>query len=79
PGRSRMRSISAPGGGRWAVEVKRSAAPALGKGFRAAFADVDAERGFVVYNGTERIPKARDVEAIGLFEFCSELQAGRRG
>ncbi|MEO0592870.1 MAG: ATP-binding protein [Myxococcota bacterium] len=66
--------LDLPGGDRWAIEVKRSSAPALGKGFRTAFTDVDAERGYIVYNGTERIPKARNVEAIGLLDICSELK-----
>ncbi|MEM6533781.1 MAG: ATP-binding protein [Myxococcota bacterium] len=67
--------LDLPGGRRWAVEVKRSSAPALGKGFRSSFEDLEAERAFVVYDGEERFPKSERVEAIGLSELVSELQA----
>ncbi|MEO1174159.1 MAG: ATP-binding protein, partial [Myxococcota bacterium] len=66
--------LDLPGGTRWAVEVKRSSAPALGKGFRSAFADLKADRGFLVYSGKDRFPKADNVEAIGLPELAVELR-----
>lgn len=55
-----------PDGKRWAVEVKRSLAPALEKGFRQACADLQPERAFIVYAGEERYPLAAGIEVIGL-------------
>lgn len=62
-------------GRRWVVEVRRTSAPKLRRGFTAAWEDVQPERGFVVYAGTERYRIRRDVEAIGLVELCRELEA----
>jgi hypothetical protein len=62
-------------GRRWIVEVKRSAAAKLRRGFTAAWEDVKPERGFVVHAGEHRYPIRRDVEAIGLVELCRELEA----
>lgn len=63
------------GGERWAIEVKRSAAPGLTRGFTAARAILDPRRSFVVYPGSERFRLAPGVEAIGLTELCEELVA----
>jgi predicted AAA+ superfamily ATPase len=58
----------------WAVEIKRSSAPVLKKGFHSACEDIEATRKFIVYSGTERFPIAGDTEAIGLIEFLKLLQ-----
>ncbi|MCY4571275.1 MAG: ATP-binding protein [Gemmatimonadetes bacterium] len=60
----------------WVIEIKRSLAPSLGKGFRNARADLRPERAFVVYAGEERYPLADSVEAIGLPQMA-RLLAGR--
>ena len=65
--------LSLPGGRLWAVEVKRSLTPKLGKGFHNARADLGPERCFVVYPGDERYPLADGVEAIGLAELAGLL------
>jgi uncharacterized protein len=62
-----------PDGREWAVEVKRTLAPKLERGTRSALADVEPERSFVVYPGSERYPLGDGVEAIGLAELCAEL------
>jgi len=62
-------------GRRWMIEVRRTLAPQLRRGFTEAWRDIQPERGFVVYAGTERYPLRRDVEAIGLVELCRELEA----
>jgi hypothetical protein len=49
-----------------AIEIKRSSAPALSKGFDIACADVQVEQRYVVYPGTERFPLRYGAEAIGL-------------
>ena len=67
--------LDMPGGERWAVEIKRSSAPKLEKGFHAALEDVRPSRAFVVYGGSERYPKSDGVEAIGLHDLANDLIA----
>jgi len=65
--------LDLPGGSRWAIEIKRSSAPRLNKGFHQARADLEPERCFVVYAGHERYPLAAGVEAIGVAELATAL------
>jgi predicted AAA+ superfamily ATPase len=58
----------------WAVEIKRSSAPSLKKGFYSACEDIAATHKFVVYSGTERFPMSEGAEAIGLIEFLKLLE-----
>lgn len=55
----------------WGIEIKRSGAPVLTKGFHEACEDIGATQKFVVYAGTERYPMAAGTEAIGLIEFLN--------
>jgi predicted AAA+ superfamily ATPase len=66
-----------PDGGSWAVEMKRSLAPTVERGFYSALADLTPERALVLYPGDERYRIAKPIEAIGLTELC--LQAQERG
>lgn len=63
--------------GLWAVEVKRSLAPAPSKGFHHAREDLQPARTFIVYAGQERYPLATGVEVISLRELAGELAALR--
>ena len=67
--------LDMPGGERWAVEIKRSSAPKVEKGFYAAIEDVQPSRAFVVYGGSERYPQREGLEAIGLRDLANELIA----
>jgi len=60
-------------GREWAIEVKRSAAPKVERGMRSALEDLQPERSFIVYPGSERYRLAKGVEAIGLAELCAEI------
>lgn len=66
-----------PDGRPWAVEIKRSLAPKLGRGFHAACADLDPARKFVVYPGVERYRMAEDIEAVSLAGLANELHEQR--
>jgi len=66
-----------PQGTLWAVEIKRSLAPRLERGFHDACADLAPARKFVVYPGTERYRMTADVEALPLDALARELQASR--
>ena len=59
----------------WAIEIKRSSAPKVAKGFHAACADLKPDKQIVVYSGTERFSMAQRTEAIGLAALATELQA----
>ena len=65
--------LGLPGNRIWAVGIKRGLAPAVGRGFRAALADVNPERAFLVHGGEDRYPKGEGVEAIGLRAMAEEL------
>lgn len=71
--------LSWPDGREWAIEVKRGLAPRIERGLRSALSDIQPERGFVVYPGSERYRLGVDIEAIGLGELCTELAAGLAG
>lgn len=57
----------------WAIEIKRSSAPVVGKGFHTACEDINATHKFVLYGGKERFPMSGQLEAIGLIEFLRRL------
>jgi predicted AAA+ superfamily ATPase len=58
----------------WAIEIKRSSAPKVSKGFHYACEDIKATRKFVIYSGTEQFPLPHKIEAMGLIEFLQELK-----
>ncbi len=68
-----------PGGEEWAVEIKRSLAPTLERGFHSALADLAPQRALVVYPGAESYRLAPSVQAIGLAELCKQAQARSAG
>ncbi len=67
--------LTPPGQKPWAIEIKRSLAPKLERGFHLACEDVRPQARFVVYPGTEAFPMASEVEAISLVGLCHRLSA----
>jgi predicted AAA+ superfamily ATPase len=59
-----------------AIEIKRSTAPTLSKGFDIACADLRIEQRWVVYPGAERFPMRHGAQAIGLPDLMRLLAAG---
>lgn len=59
----------------WAIEIKRSAAPKLDRGFHHACEDVQPEEKFLLMAGSEGFPVSQDVEAIPLLPLCARLAA----
>ena len=59
----------------WAIEIKRSLAPTVSKGFYTACEDLKPTKKFIVYAGDERFPIAKDVEVIGLRDMMHEVNA----
>jgi predicted AAA+ superfamily ATPase len=58
--------LTLPGGSLWAIEIKRSSAPKVERGFHHACADLKPDKCFVVYPGLDRFPLTADIEVIGL-------------
>ena len=64
---------------RYAIEIKRSLAPTLSKGFYLGCDDIAATKRFLVYPGAERFPVATDVLALSLVDLMNELQQSDMG
>lgn len=60
---------------RWAIEIKRSKAPVVSKGFHLGAADVGATRRVVVYPGNDSFPLPGGVTAQPLNSLLRELVA----
>lgn len=58
--------IEGRGRRRYAIEIKRSTAPSVGKGFWHGREDLKASEAIVIYPGDDRIPLGSGVEALGL-------------
>jgi predicted AAA+ superfamily ATPase len=65
--------LELPGSRLWAIEIKRSSAPRLERGFHHACEDLKPARRFVVYNGIERYPLNANTEALGLTQMVRLL------
>lgn len=59
----------------WAIEVKRSSAPSVSRGFHAACDDLRPTRKYVVHAGDESFPLRHGVEAITLPDIVQQLSA----
>ena len=66
--------LTLPGQRPWAVEIKRSLAPKLERGFHQACADLGVARRIVVYPGAERFPLGASVEGMPLPDLGNELR-----
>src|SRR3990167_746044 len=51
---------------RWAIEIKRSLAPKLEKGFYTAYEDIKPHQSFLVYPGNEQFSIAKNTQVISL-------------
>lgn len=67
--------LALPAGRLWAIEIKRSSAPKVEKGFYVACADLNPAARFVVYPGTERFSLSHGAVAIGPAGLAAELQS----
>ncbi|MEQ1693920.1 MAG: ATP-binding protein [Gemmatimonas sp.] len=56
------------------IEIKRSTAPTVSKGFRLACDDLSPASAYVVHSGTERWPMPGQVTAISLVELMQQLE-----
>ena len=59
--------------GTWAIEIKRTTAPKMERGFRQALDDIKPDRAFIVYGGRHRYLNDEDVETISLQDMATKL------
>ena len=62
-----------PSGECWAIEVKRSLAPKVERGFHSACEDLQPTRKLVIYPGDEPFPLGHGVQDMPLATLCHEL------
>lgn len=62
---------------RWAIEIKKSSAPTIGKGFTIASDDLAAERRIVVHKGDETYPMRGGIEAMTLLDAVAAVKQAR--
>ncbi|GHC70212.1 ATPase [Pseudorhodoferax aquiterrae] len=67
--------LELPGGGLWALEIKRSSAPSVSKGFHIACDDIQPTRRLVVSSANARFPMAGVIEHLPLLDLMQELRA----
>ncbi len=65
--------LELPGGKVWAIEVKRGQAPKVESGFHTARTDLNPDRCWVVYGGTETFSLGQEVTAIGVHALATML------
>ncbi len=58
----------------WAIEIKSGLSPKLSKGFYNALEDVQADKSFIVYSGTDSYPLNQDTRVISLYELAQVLR-----
>jgi uncharacterized protein len=58
---------------RWAIEIKRSSAPAVSRGFCIGAADLKASARYVVHAGNDSFPLAKDIRATTLTDLQRAL------
>jgi predicted AAA+ superfamily ATPase len=71
--------LELPGQALWAVEIKRSSAPTLSKGFHLGCADVAATRRLVVSSANAVFPMPGGVEHVPLLDLMRQLLQLRQG
>ncbi len=58
----------------WAIEIKRTTAPKLSRGFHIAAEDIKASRKFLIYAGVREVPAGGDIRALPLAAAIALLQ-----
>jgi predicted AAA+ superfamily ATPase len=64
-----------PGGDIWAVEIKRTTAPKVSRGFHVGVEDIKASRKLLIYAGEHDVPVAEGVRAMPLEQGIGLLRA----
>lgn len=62
---------------RFAIEIKRSQAPSVSKGFHLGCEDIRATKRFIVYPGKERYPVTKEITAIPILDLMNEIKGAK--
>ena len=65
-----------PSGEVWAIEIKRSLAPKLERGFYSACEDIKPTRKYVVYAGSESYPLGQGIQVVSLEDLMQQVVIG---
>lgn len=68
-----------PNGDIWAIEIKRTTAPKVSRGFHTGAEDICATRKLLVYAGAQEVPVATDIRALPLARAIAVLSETGRG
>lgn len=66
--------LEGPGQQKMAIEIKRSSAPKVTKGFHLGCEDIRATQKLLIYPGNETFPISDNIEVIGLQDFLIRLK-----
>ena len=61
--------------GTWAIEIKRTRAPRIEKGFRIALDDIEPSRALIVHGGEDGFPIGNGIEAVSVRGLAATLAA----
>ena len=61
--------------GTWAIEIKRTRAPRIEKGFRIALDDIKPSRALIVHGGEDGFPIGSGIEAVSVRGLAATLAA----
>jgi len=64
-----------PGGETWAIEIKRTTAPKVSRGFHLAIEDIKASRRIMVYAGNREVPLGASLRAMPLAAAAALLRS----
>ena len=64
-----------PGGTTWAIEIKRTTAPKVSRGFHQAAEDIGAQQRLLVYAGAQEVPVRNTLRALPLAHAIAQLRA----
>ena len=64
-----------PGDGIWAIEIKRTTAPKVSRGFRLSVDDIKADRKILVYAGDREVPAGDELRAMPLAAAVDQLRS----
>jgi uncharacterized protein len=69
--------LTLPGGKLWAVEIKRSSAPNVTRGFHSVCADLKPNKRFIVYPGEKRFSLDDEIDAVSVVALAKALQSAK--
>ena len=57
----------------WAIEIKKSTAPKVSRGFHSGCDDLKVTRKFVIYSGSDSFSLGNNIQALGVHQFIKNI------